>query len=275
MKIDMITSKTSLIHISRKAYLYLMFHIRSIFAWRFMAGKAIGLAFGLVLVAGEVHAQATPPAREVALQARLGAIEAKLLDLTTTMERMAARQARDRAPNQGDSARAPDRFVLAAMHLQTIVASGRPFLREWHTLRGMAPEGAIPGPLADVLTSHAARGLPTPLELRESFAELMPRMIARSDEETGFGNWLQRLWQRLLFALSLGDVPPMSTTRLTLAHVEMQLTRGQLAAALGELETLDPGLQPLLAGWLVKARARVAAEQAVQETILHALTRPN
>lgn len=275
MMTEMDKSKHSLVNASRANDASSIFHKLSIFNWRLVAGKVAGLACGLALVAGEVHAQATPPAREVALQARLGAIEAKLSDLTTTIERMVARQARDRAPNQGDAARTPDRFVLAAMHLQTIVASGRPFLREWHTLRGIAPEGAIPGPLADVLTSHAARGLPTPLELRESFAELMPRLIARSDEETGFSHWLQRLWQRLLFALSLGDVPPMSTTRLTLAHVEMQLTRGQLATALGELESLDPGLQPLLAGWLVKARARVAAEQAVQETILFALTRPN
>jgi hypothetical protein len=111
--------------------------------------------------------------------------------------------------------------------------------------------------------------------LRESFAELLPRLTSRSDDDTGFADWLLRNWQRFLFALSLGDVPALSPMRVTLAHVEIQLARGQLAQALGELESLDPMLQPLLAGWLVKARARVAAEQAVQETILLALFRPH
>jgi hypothetical protein len=34
---------------------------------------------------------------------------------------------------------------------------------------------------------------------------------------------------------------------------------------------LDDAVQPLLAGWMAQARARLAVEQAVQETLLRAL----
>jgi hypothetical protein len=57
------------------------------------------------------------------------------------------------------------------------------------------------------------------------------------------------------------------------SDLQDQLRRGNLAAAVSDAATLDAGLQPLIAGWMAQARARLAVEQAVQETLLRALGR--
>ena len=74
--------------------------------------------------------------------------------------------------------------------------------------------------------------------------------------------------------IGLAAPPAPTDQEQAIAGVAQQLRRGNLAAAVADASALDAALQPLLAGWLAQAGARLAVEQAVQETLLRALTTP-
>ena len=167
-----------------------------------------------------------------------------------------------------------DRFALAALNLQASLATGRPYQRELQALRDAAPSGGLPPALADTLVSHAARGLLTLAELREGFLAIAPNVIERAADHDGWLDWALALGRRLLANAGLVEPPPLPASQVTIANASRLLARGMVAAALADIETLDPALLPLLSGWLAQARARIAADQAMQETILRAINRP-
>lgn len=165
-----------------------------------------------------------------------------------------------------------DRFLAAALLLQSSVATARPWLREYQTMADLAPAGALPRPVAEVLMSHAARGLPSEAELRERFSALMPQLVARAPQPGGFFDQGLGLLRGGFAAIGLTAPPPPSDQEVAIGAVAQQLRRGNLAGAVADATALDASLQPLLAGWLAQARARIAVEQAVQETLLRALS---
>lgn len=167
-----------------------------------------------------------------------------------------------------------DRFLAAALLLQTSIATPRPWLREYQAMADLAPAGALPRPLAEVLMSHAARGLPSEAELRERFASLMPQLVARAPQPGGVVDQGLAVLRRGFAMVGLASAPAPSDQELAIGSVAQQMRRGNLAGAVADAASLDAGLQPLLAGWLAQARARIAVEQAVQETLLRALTVP-
>jgi hypothetical protein len=220
-----------------------------------MAGlfAILGLVAGVVaLRSGAAGAAAAPDP----LAARVARLEALLA------------AAHDTAPPAGPPS---DRFIAAALLLQSAVATPRPWLREYRVMVALAPPDAVPAPLAEVLLSHAARGLPTEAELRERFATLAPQLVARAPRQ---GDALDQTFSAIRSAASgigLAAPPPPSDQEQAIAGVAQQLRRGNLAAAVADAAALAPNLQPLLAGWLAQASARLAVEQAVQETLLRAL----
>lgn len=221
------------------------------------AGARSALALWLVL-----SPAAAQEAGQRAQSQRLAALEAEVSRLSATLASLnAASQPRH------------ERFILAALNLQSALATSRPYTREWLVLRDAAPAQALPAPLADVLVSHAGRGLATTTELRESFLGLAPILVSRSPADGGWLDWLLGETRRVLAYLGLAAPPTPGPAQAAIANVSRLLARGQLAPALADVETFGDELQPLLAGWIAQARARVAAEQAVQETILRALGR--
>jgi len=204
---------------------------------------------------GLAQSTAKPNAAQQGL-ARIDALEEHMARLNLALQRVQIRP--------------PEHFLMAALNLQSTLQTSRPYPREWQALRDAAPPGGLPTRFAEVLASHAVRGLATTLELRESFLVLAPILGAQVPADQ---SWLDRgrEWlPRLIAAVGLAKTPPPSPAQATIANVSLLLARGQIAAALADLETLDDSLQPFIIDWLAQARARVAAEQAVQETILSA-----
>lgn len=240
----------------------------------------------IVFLGAVLAAPALAQPQDNRLSARVAALEAEVARLTTALEAAQPRApARVEAaapalvPAAAPAAPAPaaappaDRFALAALHLQASLATSRPYLRELQALRDAAPPGGLPTILADALISHAARGLPSAAELRESFLAIAPNLIERAADRDDWLEWALTLGRRLLARIGVVDPPPPPPSEVTIANAARLLARGMIAPALADIETLDPALTPLLSGWLAQARARVAAEQAVQETILRALNR--
>jgi hypothetical protein len=243
----------------------------------FVAGLAVA-ATGMALVGsgifGTAQANLPPPGtpapiqdhldpmlRQVAAQANRA--EAAAQRAVAATERVAALVA-ERGP-QGE------RFLAAALLLRATVASPRPWLREYQAMAALAPPGALPRPLAEVLASHAARGLPSEAELRDRFAALAPQLLARAPRPETLLARAAATTTGLLSSLGLAAPPPAGLQDDALAGIADQLRRGNLAGAVSDAGALDAAVQPLLAGWMAQARARLAVEQAVQETLLRAL----
>ncbi|WP_456308293.1 hypothetical protein, partial [Roseomonas rosulenta] len=174
------------------------------------------------------------------------------------------------SPRAAPAAQA-DRFIAAALLLQSAVATPRPWLREYQVMVALAPPGAVPAPLAEVLLSHAARGLPTEAELRERYAVLAPQLVARAPRQGDAFDQTFSVLRGAAAGIGLAAPPAPSDQEQAIAGVAQQLRRGNLAAAVADAAALAPSLQPLLAGWLAQASARLAVEQAIQETLLRAL----
>lgn len=235
---------------------------------RALAGLAAAAALGVV--AGVAWAEwRTPPlgsGMAVVPQEQLAAISARL----SALERGQARPAS--APAHMGPATAPrERFILAMLHLQAAAATARPWLREYDLAVSLAPAGALPPPVAEVLASHAARGLASEAALAERFDTLAPALLARTPAEGGLLERLGLAARGTFSALGLATPPPTSGTEAAVQRIREQLRRGQLAAALHDAATLDPALQPLVSGWLAQARGRLAVEHAIQETLLRAM----
>lgn len=245
-------------------------------------GFACGIAVAAIVMGsgaaplGHAEAQAAPPAAAVpdALLARIGQLESAL----GRVEASAAERGDSlaRRIDQAEATRGPqgERFIAAALVLQASVATARPWLREYQTMARLAPPGMLPAPLNEVLLSHAARGLPTEAELRERYIALVPQLVARAPRQ---GDMVQQAMSSMRGAaasVGLAAAPAPSDHEQAIQGVVQHLRRGNLAAAVGDAAALDPSLQPLLAGWLAQAGARLAVEQAVQETLLRMLAAP-
>ncbi len=194
-------------------------------------------------------------------------LAARVLRLETAL-------ARTQAAAQGDEAARADlagRFIPAALLLKAAIATPRPWLREYQAMVALAPPGALPPPLAEVLLSHAARGLPSEAELRERYAALQPQLVVRAPRQGHAADQALSMMRAAAAGIGLAAPPPPTDQEQAIAGVAHQLRRGNLAAAVADAAALDASLQPLLAGWLAQAGARLAVEQAMQETLLRAL----
>jgi hypothetical protein len=258
--------------------------------WRPWLATGLGFATGLaVAVAGALLLRPAPaalaeaasiapppslaqvealvaPALEAARQAEAQALRAEAL---ASRAEVAAQRLEGSLAQRGPQG---DRFLAAALLLQTSIATPRPWMREYQTMADLAPAGALPRPVAEVLMSHAARGLPSEAELRERFATLAPQLLARAPQQGGMLDQGLAMLRGGFASIGLTAPPPPSDQEVAIGGVAQQLRRGNLAGAVADAGALDPRLQPLLAGWLAQARARLAVEQAVQETLLRALS---
>ncbi len=253
---------------------------------------AAGLVLGAALAASGIlllwpsalsSAGAASPAVVLAVEDRAAALDALLRQANAQIAAHAARA--EGAARQAEAsaqrlaaleARGPtaDRFLAAALLLQSSVATPRPWLREYQVMLALAPPGAVPRPLAEVLASHAARGLPGEAELRDRFAALAPQLLDRAPQDHSMMHRAGLAARGALSGIGLAAPPEAGLQAVAVAGITEHLRRGNLAAAVADAGALDAGLQPLLAGWLAQARARMAVEQAVQETLLRALAPP-
>lgn len=198
--------------------------------------------------------------------AAVAAYERELATLQTTVEEMIA-NARSVEAATADAAAATRELEQAARvrealaEITTAVAAGQPFEAAVATLSD-AGIADVPAALSDV----AADGVVTLSNLQDRFPDAARTALsaARSsgevEEETGVGGFLRRQLGARSVAPREGDSPDA-----VLSRAEAAVRDGQLAAALGELDTLSEGTQANIQDWLDDARARAAAEAAVKD----------
>jgi hypothetical protein len=248
---------------------------------RVALGAACGIVFGVALAtawladgrqAASAQERSGPVADLSRADERLAALEETARRLEASLTRAAPASGRG---GDAEAARGTqrERFILAMLHLQAALGSPRPWLREYEVAVSFAPPDALPRPVAEILAIHAARGVASEADLRERFAALAPVLVNRAPRKGGMAEQAGVMVRATLAAVGLAAPPPPSDADTTVHRIQDHLRRGNLAAALSDAGTLDASLQPLIAGWMAQARARLAVEQAVQETVLRALGR--
>ena len=186
-------------------------------------------------------------------------------------------QVRDLAQRIEAAAGQTDRtaFVLAAGQLEAALDAGQPFASELGAVRRLAAEDQELAPLLDQLQEQSDEGIPTLAQLRARFEDMALAAAQAATTEVR-GGWADRALARLRSVVTVrpvgGDVAG-DAPEARLARAEARLEEGDLAAAVAELEGLQGTAAEASAPWLADARARVAADQAIERLRERALAR--
>jgi len=152
--------------------------------------------------------------------------------------------------------------ILAAANLARAAQSGAAFDQELGALRTLAPDDPALVPLEPL-----AVGVPTAPMLAASFPQAA-RDALQSDADNQAGrNPVGRVWatlRRLVNVRRIGDVEG-TTNADRLARAQVNLDRGDLAAATTEAGAVTGAAAASLSPWLKNAQARLTADRAIAE----------
>jgi hypothetical protein len=141
---------------------------------------------------------------------------------------------------------------------------------ELRTLYDRLPDAARAGNEAHVaaLAAEAESGVKDARALARDFAEALPVALAAAalPEDAG---WWDKVWAGLkgvIVVRRTGEVEG-SDAEAVLARMEFHLAREDIAAALDELQNLQPHVREALSSWQADARARLTAIDAAAALI--------
>jgi len=183
-----------------------------------------------------------------ALTERIAKLEASLPEIVSAIDK--------------ESAGAKSAAVaIAFANLRAAVSDGRPYAAELDTIGTLAPSVGDLG----VLPAHAETGIPTVPELARSFATASDHALEAAAPAAG-GSLVDNLLasaQSLVKIRRLDDAPASDGPAATLARAKTALDRGDLAAAVKDIEALDGATREAFSAWLGQARARLGADQTL------------
>jgi hypothetical protein len=212
-------------------------------------------------------------ARVTALELATQAVQERLTDLAQGLAEL--RRSHGRAASGGNDISASPlaqlrdlRLAVALMRLGIATRGHQPFAREVELARQIGrDEIRLRSPL-DTLAAHAATGVATVPELRDSFGILLlPKLQAllKSTQTS----WLDRTRGWLSAAIAPGPAPSIQRSaqpaalQLVTAALD-KLTEDDLRGAVEQLSQLDGIEAALTARWLAEANARLAVDAAYE-----------
>ncbi len=156
-------------------------------------------------------------------------------------------------------------LVATIGQLRQAVASGAPYRPSLDTVAAMTKDRAELAAPLKTLAAHAERGVPTTAMLRADFDRLAVAILRAAAAGEGERDWADRIWARVRTLVTVrrtGDVQG-DTPRAHVSRAETSLARGDLGAAVTEIETLAAHAQRPAEAWLTGAKARLDADAAL------------
>ncbi|SFI52255.1 COG4223 family protein [Aerobium aerolatum] len=192
---------------------------------------------------------------QVAADARLSSLEQSLTQLTGKVEEAA------QAPSTA--------LIVAASSLKAAIDRGTPFLSELETYATLNPDA----PQIAELRNLAASGVPTRTAIAAEAEAAANAMIAAARPVDPNAGVLDRLASS---AMGLVQVRPVGMVEgagvpETTARIEAAVQAGDYARAITEVETLPGQAQAAGATFIERLKARMAADQLVDEAMAAAL----
>lgn len=164
-------------------------------------------------------------------------------------------------------------LLLTTGQLREAVAAGRPFESEWRAARVMAGDDAESLGLLDQLKDQVSTGIAPRAALIQRFDILAPALIRAEILPEGEG-WWRRTADRLLSLVTIrreDGAAIGANAAAVVGRAQAALTRGEMAAALYELEALSPGPAEAAAPWIAEAKARQVADKALSQLAAQAV----
>ena len=192
---------------------------------------------------------------QVAADARLSSLEQSLTQLTGKVEEAAE------APSTA--------LIVAASSLKAAIDRGTPFLSELETYATLNPDA----PQIAELRNLAASGVPTRTAIAAEAEAAANAMIAAARPVDPNAGVLDRLASS---AMGLVQVRPVGMVEgagvpETTARIEAAVQAGDYARAITEVDTLPGQAQAAGATFIERLKARMAADQLVDEAMAAAL----
>ena len=224
---------------------------------------------------------AVPTAGDLASGDELAALRTRISEMTAAAEEQlaaaqseaasvarAAEEARLAAEAEAEAARAA--AAEREAELQAMAVQRETLISLRSAVVAGAPFSELLGSLGDVpavLTANADTGVPTIQVLQRNFPDAARAALAQAtavDAGAGAGERLAAFLQRRINARSLtpqeGDGPDA-----VLSRAEANVMRGDLEAALSELQALPENGLSAMASWLEQAQTRISAIEAVDQ----------
>ncbi|PIW26433.1 MAG: hypothetical protein COW30_15310 [Rhodospirillales bacterium CG15_BIG_FIL_POST_REV_8_21_14_020_66_15] len=197
-------------------------------------------------------------------------------ELKSALETMAARLKRlERETDGKDAGDAAARaIVLAVAQLRDALREGRPFAADLEALKAIADGRPAIAQSVSALAPQAAHGVPSLAVLRTRFASLAGPIVTAAGAADGDG-WLAEAAAKLASLVTVrrvGDAAPEGSVDALVARVDALLAAGDLSSAVETLKLLTGKAGEVVAPWLKAAEARLAAEKAVANLHVHALS---
>jgi gas vesicle protein len=157
-------------------------------------------------------------------------------------------------------------LALAASQIDSAIGLAQPYETPLQSLSGLAADDSEVQAAVEALRPAAAQGVPSVAELRRQFEEVAAEIVHQSRAPEGqslldqaTGNLMRLVSVRPVGADVEGDDPPARVAR-----AEAALAKGDLAAAVAEVEALQGPAAAAAADWLAAARTRLAATSALE-----------
>ncbi len=206
-----------------------------------------------------------------ALDNRVAALDNRIAALESTIKSLST-EAAQRTPSADDRAA---RLTVAAEALRAAVDSGRPYQAELAVVQALGADQTAPAPLEP----FAADGLPSAAALAHEFALLTPSLLQASGaapRESSFLGNLEAHAQKLVRITPI-QAPTGDDPSSVIARINIDATRGEIAAAVAGIARLPESARAPAASWVKKAEAReaaIAASRRIAADALAAIGRP-
>jgi len=198
--------------------------------------------------------------------------------VTAALDAMAARLKRLEQETDGKAAdfdgAAARAIVLATAQLRDAVREGTPFTADLDALKALADGRPAITQILQTLTPHADLGVSTLAVLRTRFATLAGPIVNAAGTAEGDG-WFAEAAARLASLVTIrrvGNTAPDDSIDALVSRVDALLAAGDLRSAVEALMLLKGKPAEVVAPWLRSAEARLAAEKAVANLHVHALS---
>jgi hypothetical protein len=205
---------------------------------------------------------------------RLGKVDGDLADRVAALERTA--QSQDKPELRADAM-----LALLLGQMREAIEQARPFPAEFDAFTRLA-RGSDLAAAAQPLAEPARNGVASRAVLAKGLTELAGRM-AVSDEPAAKSGWREQTLARLRGLVTIRRIDGSSHTGSNsgsdgaVGAAQAALARGDLAGAVGAIESLTGADVETARPWLLMARERLAAEAAldrIQELLTERLGSP-
>ncbi|HEX6142135.1 MAG TPA: mitofilin family membrane protein, partial [Geminicoccaceae bacterium] len=161
-------------------------------------------------------------------------------------------------------------LALAVGQLDSAIEQAESYEKPLQTVQALASGDQVVADASSSLQPMAEQGVPSTNQLRQEFDEVAGEIVHSTSDADGVLGQAASNLRRLVSVRAVGADVEGEGAEARVARAEARLEQGDLAGAVQELEGLEGAAAEAAAPWLEKARARVAAEQAVSQLQNHA-----